>query len=313
MKDEASSAAEKNVYTQISDFVEIGNTLSKSMEKIQLFSKYEYYTIKIGEETGQLAVVLKELSDHFNEKIKIRRLISRALSYPLIVLMMAGSIFYFMLQVVIPIFSDFFSQHDKELPSFTQNVIKLSEYSDDVAIIFVIVILVLGLSYSMLKDNVKYRYIVNSIVIRIPFVGRMVKEVYLAQFCQSMSFLTRSNVGIIDALELVSNSITFYPLQAAITEVKADVISGHTLNEALLKHKIFGNRIPSLIKFGEHTNKLGILFSELGKQYSEKIEHKTKLVSTIIEPVLIIFVAVAVGIIMMAIYLPMSEMSSVVE
>ncbi len=313
LKEESESKAEIKAFTAIDEQIKKGKSLSESMELSGLFSKYEYHTIKIGEQTGRLDVVLKELSDFYEERVRLKRMVIRALSYPAIVLFMAMAIFYFMLQVVIPIFSDFFAQHNKELPGFTQKVISISNNIDTYLLIILIVIVgAVGL-HQMLKNVTAYRRTTSQIVLSIPFVGKLIKEIHLSRFCQSMGFLTESKVNVIESLELVSNTVEFYPIQSKIEQIKKDVIAGDTLHAAIAKHKIFGNRLPALVKFGEHSNQMGKLFSELGKQYAANIEHRTKIISNVVEPVLIVLIAGAVGVIMMAIYMPMSEMGDVVE
>ncbi|MEO6303043.1 MAG: type II secretion system F family protein, partial [Bacteroidia bacterium] len=130
-------------------------------------------------------------------------------------------------------------------------------------------------------------------------------------FCQSMKLLAGAKVMINEALDLVRNMIEYYPMEKALEEAKHEVVKeGKLLNESLAKHKIFPKKLIALIKLSEEVNAPEIIFEKLHKQYSAEIEHQQAVVGKLIEPIFIILLGLFVGFILVAMYLPMFEMSS---
>jgi len=133
----------------------------------------------------------------------------------------------------------------------------------------------------------------------------------LARFCQSMKLLVGARVMINDALELVRNMIEYYPMEIALEDVKKEVVNeGKSLNESLAKHTIFPTKLVALIKLSEEVNAPEIIFEKLHKQYSAEIEHQQAVLGKLIEPLFIIILGLFVGFILVAMYLPMFEMST---
>ena len=310
---EADKKYDKQLYSSIKKQIESGKSLSESMEHLKVFSDYECFSVKIGEKTGKLDKVLKDLAENFGQKLKLKQMVVRALTYPFIVLLIAFGIMYFMLQVVIPIFADFFKQNDKDLPDITKFIIKLSNNLDSYVLYFCIFLVGLFAIHFFLKENKNYKKTISGFLVRIPFIGRLIKEIQLARFTGMLAFLTKSQVGIIESLTLIQSTISFYPLKSTFYNVKDEIIKGNSLSNSLSNHKIYDKRLVSLIKFGEHTNNLGELSDELSTQYSQSVEHKTKIIGTIVEPLLIVFIACLVAFMMFAIYVPMSEMNTLIE
>jgi len=277
----------------------------------KIFSKYEAQSIKIGEETGKLSEVLKELGAFYESSIKLRRQIIGVLTYPIVVISMAILIVYFMLSFVVPIFSDIFTQTGGELPAITQFLIKLSNKS---GVIFGILFSLIGILIIIHKTQNKkdwYRKYTSALFLKIPVFNKLIQKIYLARFCQSMKLLSGAKVMINEALDLVRNMIEYYPMEKALEMAKYEVVTeGKLLNESLAKHPIFPKKLIALIKLSEEVNAPEIIFEKLHKQYSAEIEHQQAVVGKLIEPIFIILLGLFVGFILVAMYLPMFEMSS---
>lgn len=277
----------------------------------KVFSKYEVQSIKIGEETGKLPEVLKELGAFYESSIKLRRQVVGVLTYPVVVISMAILIVYFMLTFVVPIFSDIFTQTGGELPAITQFLIKISHNSP---VIFYTLFSLAGTFFIIHKTQHKknwYRKYTSAFFLRIPVLNKLIQKIYLARFCQSMKLLAGAKVVINEALDLVKNMIEYYPMEHALEIVKKEVVNeGSLLNESLAKHTIFPKKLVALIKLSEEVNAPEIIFDKLYKQYSTEIEHQQAVIGKLIEPVFIIILGLFVGFILVAMYLPMFEMSS---
>jgi type IV pilus assembly protein PilC len=280
-------------------------------EHDKIFSKYEVQSIKIGEESGKLADVLKELGAFYESSIKLRRQIVGVLTYPVVVTSMAILTVYFMLSFVVPIFSDIFTQTGGELPAITQFLIKLSNKS---SMIFYILFGFIGALVLLHKTQSKkewYRKYTSSFFLKIPVVNKLIQKIDLARCCQSLKLLAGAKVMINEALDLVTNMIEYYPIEKALEEAKNEVVKeGKLLNESLAKHTIFPKKLVALIKLSEEVNAPEVIFEKLHQQYSAEIEHQQAVVGKLIEPIFIIILGLFVGFILVAMYLPMFEMSS---
>lgn len=145
---------------------------------------------------------------------------------------------------------------------------------------------------------------------RIPVIGRIVYAVQLARFSSSMALLLGSKVPIIRSINLVSQMITFYPIQVTLESMAADILNGVSLHESMSQFSVYNRKMVSLLKVGEEVNKLDIFFEKLSQQFSADVEHQTSLLNTFLEPVMIIFLGLVVGFILLAMYLPMFQVST---
>lgn len=280
-------------------------------EHEKIFSKYEVQSIKIGEESGKLAEVLKELGSFYESSIKLRRQIVGVLTYPVVVTSMAILTVYFMLSFVVPIFSDVFTQTGNELPAITQFLIKLSNKSSTIFYVLFGFIGCLVLLHKTQSKKEWYRKYTSTFFLKIPVVNKLIQKIYLSRFCQSMKLLAGAKVMINEALDLVTDMIEYYPIEKALEEAKNEVVKeGKLLNESLAKHTIFPKKLVALIKLSEEVNAPEIIFEKLHEQYSAEIEHQQAIVSKLIEPIFIVILGLFVGFILVAMYLPMFEMSS---
>lgn len=302
----------KTILTTIKKDVVLGSTLFDALQKHKAFSPYEYYSIKIGEETRKLAEVLTQLQLFFARKIKMKRQIVSVLTYPAFVLGITFIVLYFMLNYIVPMFTSVFKQFGSELPAITKFVIRLSENFNTI-ILSIGLVIISGITlHKFNKNNDRYRDVLGSILLKIPFVGAFLKKIYISRFCQSLSLLLAAKTPLITSLELTKEMITFYPMQKAIQQLKLDILKGNSLSNSLEKHSIFPQKLVSLVGIGEQTNELDTMFSKLNDQYNDELEHTTKMVGTILEPFIIIIIGALVGFILISMYTPMFDLSKVI-
>ncbi len=303
----------KTILEDISKTLVLGSSLSESLKKSGHFTAYEYQSVKIGEETGRLKIVLSYLSQFYNDKVKLRRQLIGVFTYPCFVILITFGVLYFMLNSVVPMFEDVFKQFGQELPYLTQKIIWLSKYFSTFLLYFFGGIGIISAYFYTQKKEIWYRKMMANFQLRIPVFGPLIRKVYLARFCQSMSLLLSSKTPLVNALELVEEMISFYPLEHAMQEIKQDILKGESFHEGLAKFPIFDRRTVSLVKIAEEINKLDETFERLTKQNQDDIEFKTKLIGTVIEPVIIVIIGGIVGVIMLAMYLPMFNLSNVIK
>lgn len=289
-----------------------GKSFSEAIKAQKRFSEYEYYSIKIGEETGTLPTVTAQLGSFFSKKNEQRRNLISALTYPIIILATAVLVVIFMLQFVVPMFRDIFEQQQMELPGITQFIISLSGFVGDYGLVLILLVVALFIFGRLIRKNKTYKKYRDKLILKIPFVGNFVKTVYLSQFTQAVSLLTASKVPMVNSIQMVRKMIGFYPLQEALKKAEQAILTGKPLSLALQGDKFFSDKMIAMVKVAEETNQNEFIFERLNEQYTVQVRQQSKLLSTVMEPFIILFVGVLVGVILVAMYLPMFKLSSVI-
>lgn len=310
--DEQPKEKDKAMFVQITESVVRGAAFSIAIEATGQFSDHEIFSLRIGEESGRLNEVLKDLANFFSKKIKQKRQVMSALSYPIVVFLASVGAVTFMLKFVVPMFSDIFKRFNGELPYFTRMIIALSDgFSDYFLLLFFGLAALIIFLYSQRKAS-WFREYGAKLILRIPVVKEMVSKIYLARFCQSMNLLISARTPLVTALELARKMVGFYPIEVSLSTVRNQVMKGRSLHESLSEFPIYNRRMISLIKVAEEVNQMDTMFDKLAKQYSDDVEHQTGMLGSMIEPLMIIFLGTLVAIILIAMYLPMFQMSNTV-
>lgn len=301
----------KELLKQILKDIVSGQSLSDALKNHKQFTNYEFHSIKIGEETGTLAKISEQLGGFFARKNEQRRNLISALTYPVIILITAVLVVIFMLQYVVPMFQDIFKQQGVELPTITKLIIKVSEFLSSYGFIILLLFLVVIVSQSFLNKKQRFKQFKDRLILKLPFVGNFIKLVYLSQFTQAVSLLTASKVPMVNSIQLVTQMINFYPLQHALEIVEQHILKGESLSKSLSQYKLFDDKMIALVKVAEETNQTEYIFDRLNMQYNIQVQQQSKMLSTIMEPFIILIVGVLVGVILIAMYLPMFKLSSV--
>jgi type IV pilus assembly protein PilC len=287
-----------------------GESLSDAMEKSGNFTPYEFYSIKIGEESGKMNDVLKDLGIYFTKKIKQRKQFTSALTYPTLVLVTAILAVLFMMNFIVPMFVDVFKRFKGDLPALTKAVVTISEWFTSYIGLILLIFVTLVIVLYILRKKEWYQRISSTILLKLPLIGALIHKIYLARFCQSMALLIGSKTPMLKAIQLVKNMIDFYPYHKALTIIENDILYGKPLYESMEQFEIFDRRTISLTKVAEEINQLDVVFSKLNEQYSDELEHRIGMLSSLLEPAMIIFVGLLVGIILIAMYMPMFQLGT---
>ncbi|WP_124981842.1 type II secretion system F family protein [Nonlabens xiamenensis] len=303
----------KEVLQKISDRLVQGSTLSAGFKEHNVFTNYEVRSIKIGEETGRLTEVIKSLADYYKQHNEQKKELLNALTYPIIVLITAVVVVYFMLNFVVPIFQDLFKRNNTELPWITEMVIKASELLNQYGLL-ALALLVAGLiARRLLAKNKTYQKWKGLIIIKVPYIGTLTTRSYINQFINAMSLLSSAKINVTHALKLISNMIPYYPLNAALEQINRDLINGDSQSEAFKKHpKLFDNKLIAMIQVAEQTNQDELVYQNLKLHYNNLLKQQAKTFTNLINPILTLLVGCIVGFILIALYLPMFKMSTLI-
>jgi len=298
------------LFSAVQKQVIAGKSLSETMQLESKFSPYEYYSVKIGEETGKLGEVLGELAKYYKSKISQQRKIIGAITYPLLVLFTSFAAVFFMIKFVVPMFADVFKRFGGKLPYITSLIVSFSDWFDRYIYLMLFAVLALVVLYFINRNKFWFKKGASLLLLRIPIVGEITRKVYLARFANTMRLLTETNTPLLQALELVRQMITFYPVENSLRLAEKDILLGSSLSSALSKYDFYPGKFIQMIKIAEEVNRLEYFFEQLAEQYTEEVEYKTNAISGLLEPLIIIFLGLVVGLILIAMYLPMFQMSS---
>ncbi len=287
-----------------------GKTLGKALQAHPYFSPYELYSIEIGEESGKVTYVLSELAGYYQKRIKQKRQIISALTYPSLVMVTSLGAVFFMLHFVVPMFKDVFKRFGGKLPLLTEWIINLSGFAGQYFGWFLAGTFTLGAYLFSQRRQEWFRKASARVLLRLPLFGELVRKIYLARLCYALTLLTSSKIPITRSISLVSQMIDFYPVQMSLKQMEKDIMTGKPLHASMAQFPIYPKRMISLVKVGEEVNQLGDFFGKIARQYSDEIEHQSGLISSVIEPVMIIFLGLLVGVILVAMYLPLFQLSS---
>lgn len=298
------------VIRQVKAKVIAGMSMSLAVQASGKFSDYDFYSIQIGEETGNLGEVLADLALYYSRKVEQRRKIMGALTYPLIVLSTSAAAVFFMLRFVVPMFGDVFKRFGGKLPWMTEVVIAASGF---VGRYFLAGLLVLAVVFVLVYRNRRregFRKWASALMLRVPVLGDLLRKIYLARFCNTMRLLVSTRIPLLRAISMSSQTIGFYPLEVSLKQVEEGIVSGRSLHDCLKDFEIYPPKLVQLIKVGEEINKLDYFFENISGQYVAEVEFQTNALSKLIEPLIIIVLGLVVGFILVSMYLPMFQLSN---
>jgi type IV pilus assembly protein PilC len=301
---------DKALFKTIQETVLNGITFSQALQQTGRFSLYEVYSLQIGEETGKLIEVLQDLAKFYQNKIKQRRKITSALTYPCVVLSTSLGAVFFMLKFVVPMFGDVFKRFGGHLPWVTEKIIGVSQAMEDNFFRFFILVVLIAVFIFFSSKTEQFRKISSQFLLRVPMVGNLVQKIYLARFCNSMRLLINARLPLLRAIALSRQMIGYYPIESSLQKVEDDIMKGKSLHQSLQQFSVYPSKMIQLVKVGEETNQLDYFFAKISEQYIEEVEYKTSTLSSMMEPLIIIFLGLIVGVILIAMYLPLFQMSN---
>lgn len=269
--------------------------------------------IKSGEETGNLANVLYQLIAHFQEMVRVKKKIINALIYPAILITISLMLVIFILVFTVPAFVTIFASFGSNLPLPTTIVIATSLFVRDNILIMAGTGIFFLLIIPILSKTKQGRFMIDAIKLKIPFIGKLLRDYSIFYFCRTLGDLLTAGIPIVDALELTKGVLRNQVIKSALIKIKAAVLEGNTLSQPLEKTGVFPTTLIWMIKTGEKRGNLDEILLEVGEFYRQQVTLKADLITKLIEPVLILFLGIVIGAIIIALYMPIFRMSSLIS
>jgi type IV pilus assembly protein PilC len=303
------------VITQLREDVERGLLLSEAMSRHpKVFSRLYVAMVEAGEAAGILDIVLDRVAIQMDKEQKIKSRVKGAMVYPTIVLIFATLVLNGMLLFLVPVFVKIFAQLNGQLPTLTQYVVKVSTaLRNDWYIIFPGWALLL-FGFFKGKRTERGRKLWDRARLHLPArIGDTVLKITIARFSRTLSTLVAAGVDIIKALEITGQASGNWVLEEALSDVRNRVREGASIAQPLVDHPVFPPMVAQMVKVGEETGELDKMLGKIADFYEEEVDTAIGALSSIIEPLMMIGVGVVVGLIVIAMYLPMFKMLQLVH
>lgn len=299
----------KKVTQEIAQKLETGQSFSESLtEYPHIFSESEVGMVSSGEVTGKLNEVLKRLSKELEEGVELRSKIRSALIYPVIVFVFVILTVYAMLRFVIPQIKELFSTTGLELPAVTEFLIKVSDIVINNSLATGLFLLVLAMFVIFTYSNPKTRFYYHQLFLQVPVLKDFLHYINQAKFSRNISNLLNAGVSVIDSLVITSKGLSNLVYKQRVFLTSKDVAQGITISESLQDSPLFSGLTINMIAIGERTAQIDDLTAKIAKYYDMKTREMAENFSKLIQPFIILFVGTLVGVVVLAIMLPMTEL-----
>jgi type IV pilus assembly protein PilC len=301
----------KRTLIQIRQDVESGSNLADAMRKHpKVFNDLYTNMVAAGEAGGILDTILQRLATYIEKSVKLNGQVKSAMIYPVAVISIAAIVVAVILWKVIPVFAALFESLGAELPLPTRVVIALSNFIADYW--WLIIMSVVALIYSIRKYHGTYKgkRVLDAILLRIPVLGMLLRKIAVARFCRTLATLTSSGVPILDGLSITARTAGNSIVEDAIMQTRKSVEEGKTISEPLGDTDVFPPMVVQMIAVGEQTGALDTMLSKIADFYEEEVDTAVAGLMKLLEPVLIAFLGVAIGGIVIAMYMPMFSLIS---
>lgn len=303
----------KEVVLQVTADVESGSTLAEALEKHpRIFSDLYSNMIAAGEAGGILDVILGRLAVFLEKADALQRKVKGAMTYPVIVLTVAGGACIFMLMFVIPVFAKMFADFGGTLPAPTRIVMGLSDFIRHYWWALAGGAVALTVAFKRYRATVSGRRNTDRLATKIPILGAVVLKSSIARFTRTLGTLIGSGVPILQGLEITARTAGNKVIQEAIEATAKSISQGETIAQPLRESGVFPPMVVQMIGIGEQTGALDEMLAKIADFYDDEVDAAVEALTAAIEPIMIVLMGTMVGGMLVAMYLPMFKMSSVV-
>lgn len=303
----------RQVILDINNDIYLGDSLAKALQNHpRQFNAIFCNMVEAGETSGTLIQILGRLAKYQQQDQSIKKRVRKALTYPLIVLIVALAVSAIMLTQVIPNFAKTYSKLSGELPYITQFVINLSEnFIQASPLILLSLLTLIGIGKLMLRQSQQAVFFIDSLLIRLPLIGPLLRKIILGRFISTLATTISAGLPMVTALESSASSVNNRCYQTAISQIIEDVTSGLSLQRALGKQAIFPITLKQMVNVGEESGSLVSILEKAGQIFEQEVELALDTIIPLIEPVMMVILGILVGGLLVAMYLPVFQLGQI--
>ncbi len=290
---------------EVRNDIEIGNSLSESLLKHpRTFPPLMVNMIRAGEVGGFLEGVLLQLAENYEAEVRLRGKVKSAMTYPVVVFVIALLAVVGMLLFIVPVFVGMFEDLGGELPMPTKVLVLLSGATKVGAPLGLVAAVAFFFTWPKVKDSPRVRRVLDPLKLRMPVFGTLVRKIALSRFSRNLGTMLRSGVPILQSLEIVAATCGNVVLERAVDDVRESVRAGESLAGPLVHHPVFPPMVVQMMSVGEDTGALDTMLHKISDFYDQEVEATTEALTSLIEPLMIAVLGAVIGAMIVALYMP---------
>ena len=302
------SAELRKIVMKVKDSVQSGATLSEALSKHKkAYDDLYVNMVEAGEVGGALDTILVRLANYREKADKLVRKVKGALVYPIVVMVVATGVTFAMLRFIVPIFAKMFAGLGAELPGPTKFVLGISNFLREQTLLLIFIVVLALIGFKLYLKNPKGRLSWDAFKLRMPILGPLIRKSSIARFTRTLSTLLSSGVSILDALNITAKTSGNMVLQNAIKKSMISIAEGETITQPLKDSGVFPPMVTQMISVGEKTGGMDDMLSKIADFYDDEVDAAVAALTSIIEPVIIVFMGAIIGGMLIAMYLPMFD------
>ncbi len=293
--------------------VEGGENFSDALRKHpKVFGDLYVNMVAAGEAGGVIDSILNRLAKYIEKSIGLKRKVKTAMIYPAVIVSVAVIVVTIMLVWVIPVFAKLFGDFGADLPMLTQMVINLSYFMRRNFLWIAIAVGATGYGFVRYYNTEAGRKQIDSIALKAPIFGPLIQKVAVAKFTRTLGTLISSGVNLMDGMDITAKSAGNKTIEMAINRVRQEISAGKTIAEPLGKERVFPKMVVSMLAVGESTGSMDAMLNKIADFYDDEVDVAVNNLTAMLEPLFIVILGAAVGTLVIAMYLPIFKMASVI-
>jgi type IV pilus assembly protein PilC len=301
------------IIRSIKEDIEGGTSLTDALKKYpKVFDELFVNLVAAGEAGGMLDIILGRLSSYMEKAMKLKKRVKGAMTYPAAVLVISLGVVSLLLLKVIPVFQKMFEGMGGQLPGPTMMLITASEFAQNYFFVIVAIMVVIYIAFNRFHKTEKGRWLIDSLSLRAPVFGPLLKKVAVAKFSRTLSTMMSSGVPILEGLTIVSKTSGNKVVENALLKTRQSISEGRTIAEPLAETGIFPSMVVQMIAVGEATGALDTMLNKIADFYDDEVDVAVDAMTALLEPIMMVFLGGVVGGMIIAMYLPIFKMASVV-
>jgi type IV pilus assembly protein PilC len=302
------------VLSEVRNEVETGNALSAAMAKYpEIFPPLMVNMIKAGEVGGFLDQVLLQIASNYESEVRLRGKVKSAMTYPVVVFVMAMLAVTGMLLFIVPVFSKMFEGLGANLPAPTQMLVNMSHILKTFMPFIIVGLIVFAIVWKKVKRKEQVRNVVDPIKLKIPVFGPLFQKIALSRFTRNFGTMLHAGVPILQSLDIVADTSGNVVVAKAVRDVQESVRSGESLTQPLTHHAIFPPMVVQMLAVGEDTGALDAMLHKISEFYDQEVESTTESLTALIEPLMIAVLGGLVGSMIIALYMPIFKVFDLIK
>lgn len=295
----------------VKDTVESGATFADALRKYPgTFDELYRNMIAAGEVGGILDTILNRLAVHLEKADKLKRQVKGAMMYPIATLVVAGIVVAVLLLKVVPTFETMFAEFGSSLPAPTQFVIDISKWMQGNFLYIIAIMMGIYFGMKAIYKSPTGKFAIDKIMLKSPVFGELLTRVAVARFCRTMGTMIASGVPILEALEICGRTAGNKVIEKAVMGVRDSIAEGRTISEPLSESGVFPEMVCQMIHVGEATGAIDVMLNKVADFYEEEVDQAVENLTSLIEPLIMVFLGGIIGGLVIAMYLPIFSMAS---